>query len=66
MVIKLEGALEAKLNEIAQLQGLTPESLAISILEERVRPTRLVPEPSDEWERLVLGIGKECGVSLAD
>ena len=63
MVISLEPQLEAALKELAQRKGVAPEELAASTLREHL----LVPpplEPRDEWERSLLGVAKNCGVSL--
>lgn len=64
MVIKLTPELEAALSESARQQGVAPDVLAISILRERFVP----PSPSfasqDEWERILLGLATDCGVSL--
>jgi hypothetical protein len=65
MVINIGPELEAALTESAQLQGMDPEKLAVNALRARfliVAP----PEPRDEWERRLLGIAKNCGVSLSN
>ena len=65
MVINLDPKLAAALQEQAQRQGIAAEALAVSILREKLRPTQL-PEPRDEWERRLLALAIDCGVSLSD
>ena len=63
MVVTLGPELEAALNERASRQGVAPEVLALNALQERFLP--VVPlQPQDEWERRLLGLAKDCGVSL--
>lgn len=64
MTIDLGPELAAALNIRAQQQGVAPEVLAEQILREKL--TMLVPtiEPQDEWERSLLAIAVDCGVSL--
>ena len=65
MVVTLGAELEAALNERASRQGVAPETLALDALRERFLPT--VPlEPHDEWERQLLGLAMDCGVSVPD
>jgi hypothetical protein len=64
MMIDLDPKLEAALNDVARQQGLTPEALALSVLRERFLGPTAVPEPQDEWERRLLAMAKDCGVSL--
>jgi hypothetical protein len=64
MIIELGPELEAALNEIARQQGIAPEVVAMNALRERfLAPTALLV-PRDEWERRLLALGKDCGVSL--
>ncbi len=65
MVITLGPELEAALSEPARRQGLSSEALAINALRERFLGAAL-PQPRDEWERRLLGLAKDCGVSLSD
>ncbi len=65
MVITLGPELEAALSEQARQQGVTPEVLALNALRERFLAAA-VPQPRDEWERRLLGLAKDCGVSLSD
>ena len=65
MVISINGELESALGTAAKHKGVTPEELALSALRERfVR--RLPYEPRDEWERGLLAIATDCGVSPPD
>jgi hypothetical protein len=57
--------LQAALNEHARRQGKTPEELALNVLRERFL-IAAPPQPQDEWERQLLGLAKDCGVSLPD
>jgi hypothetical protein len=43
-----------------------PEALAIGVLQERLLPSGTSFAPQDEWERRLLGLGSDCGVSLPD
>jgi hypothetical protein len=65
MVVTINGELEAALQTAASKKGIAPEELALAALRERY--TRPLPfEPRDEWERELLAIGIDCGVSLPD
>ncbi|HKB01573.1 MAG TPA: hypothetical protein VKD90_05100 [Gemmataceae bacterium] len=66
MVIKVESELEAALASEADRRGVSPEALAIEALRQRFLPRPLPFEPRDEWERGLLAIGTDCGVSLPD
>jgi hypothetical protein len=66
MTITLSPELEAALNEAAQRQGVAPESLVLKVLRERFLTVPSPIQPQDEWERQVLGIGTDCGVSLSN
>ncbi len=65
MVITLEPELEAALKEQARRQGVAPEVLALNVLRERFLAAAVI-QPQDEWERRLLGLAKDCGVSLPD
>jgi hypothetical protein len=62
MTITLGPDLEAALNEHARRLGVAPETLALNALREKFAPPL---EPRDDWERLLLGAGSDCGVSLS-
>jgi hypothetical protein len=64
MVITLDAELEAALSDLAKRQGLPPETLARQVLRDRLITSSF--QARDEWERLVLGIGSDCGVSLSN
>ena len=65
MVITLDAELEAALNEVARSKGVAPEVLALNVLRERiVSMAELLPR--DEWERGLLELARDCGVSLSN
>jgi len=64
MLITLTPELETALNELAKRQGLAPEVLALNVLRERLVGLIKADAPRDEWERLILDAGSNCGVSL--
>jgi hypothetical protein len=66
MTVTLGADLEAALKEEARRQGVSPEALALRILRERLATPKGPDQPRDEWERLVLGMGTDCGVSLSN
>ena len=63
MVIELDADLERALAEAAARDGVAPQSLAAEILRESLA-LRGVLVPRDEWERRLLAIAVDCGVSL--
>jgi len=66
VVITLGPELEAALDEQARRQGVAGEDLALDALRERFLAPTLPVQPQDEWERRLLGLAKDCGVSLSD
>ncbi len=66
MVITLTSQLEAVLSEQAQRRGVAPEIAALDALREHFLPESDPLEPRDEWERRLLEMGTDCGVSLTD
>jgi hypothetical protein len=66
MVITLDPQLTAALSDLAQRQGVSPEVLALNALRERFLPPAAKVQPQDDWERRLLGLAKDCGVSLSD
>jgi hypothetical protein len=64
MAISLTPELEDALKELASRQGIAPEALALKILRERLIAPAPAIEPRDEWERLIIQAGTNCGVSL--
>jgi len=63
MVITLDPELEAALNEHARRRGVDPDVLALNALRERFLATTSL-QARDEWERRLLGLAKDCGISL--
>lgn len=63
MIITVDPELEAILTESARRQGITPEVLALKALRERFLLSAVL-EPRDEWERGLLALARDCGVSL--
>ena len=66
MVITLGPDLETVLNDLARQQGVAPETLAISVLRERLLGSSQRIEPRDDWERRLLGAATDCGVALSN
>jgi hypothetical protein len=66
MVITLGPELETALNDLADIQGVPPESLALAALRDRFLADSTRLEPRDEWERGLLEAAQNCGVSLPD
>lgn len=66
MVITVGPELERALLEAAHREGTSPEALALEALRKRFPPKDPRLEPRDEWERRLLAIGTDCGVSLSN
>ena len=66
MVITLSSELEAALKEVANRRGIAPEVLVLDALRERFIGTASPLQPRDDWEQRLLGVAKDCGVSLSD
>ncbi len=66
MVINLTPQLEAALREQAHQRGVAPEVLVVDTLRERFLHNKPPLEPQDEWERRLLGLAIDCGVSIPD
>ena len=66
MTITLDPALETAVKEEAQRQGVAPDALALNVLREQFFALGPAIEPRDEWERRLLGLALNCGVSLSD
>jgi hypothetical protein len=64
MVLNLGPDLETVLLDVASRQGISAEELAIKTLKDRFGRSRI--QPRDDWERLVLETGSDCGVSLSN
>ncbi len=65
MVISLEPDLEAALKSIAQRRRVAPEALALHALRERFLNASPL-QPQDDWERNLLAVATDCGVSLSN
>ena len=65
-VIDLPPELEGALNEVATKEGISPEAVIIDALRVRLGEQPRAIEPRDDWERLILQEGTNCGVSLPD
>jgi hypothetical protein len=65
MVINLPPDLEATVDETAKRQGVTSESLVLSVLRQHLASAMRI-QPQDEWERRLLAIATDCGVSLSN
>lgn len=65
MVITLDPELETALNEVARHKGIAPEVLALNVLRERILDMAVLV-PRDEWERELLALAIDCGVSLSN
>lgn len=67
MVLSLTAELEAALCDLARRRGTSPEELALGALRAAFLSTSsCVLRPRDEWERRLLAVAKDCGVSLSD
>lgn len=66
VVLVLDPNLAAAVGEFARQRGVAPDVLALDVLRERFLPPAAPPQPRDEWERRLLGLARECGVSLPD
>ena len=64
MVITLTPELEADLNELARRRGVPAEILALDAVRDWLMAASDVVKPTDEWERLILQAGTNCGISL--
>lgn len=65
MTITLPPQLQSLLADRAQRRGISPESLAIEVLQRQLMPLA-PPAPTDEWERRLFSIAIDCGVSVPD
>jgi hypothetical protein len=66
MILTLDPQLAAALNDHSRRQGVAPEVLALNALRDRFLSPAVPLQPQDEWERRLLGLAKDCGVSLSD
>lgn len=65
MVVNLSPELQAAVDDMAKRQGVSPESLVLSIVRQSLLPVAPI-EPRDEWERRLLAIATPCGASLSN
>jgi len=65
MVITLDSELDNALREVARRQGVAPETLVVNALRQQFLAAAVL-QPRDEWERGLLAVVRDCGVSLPD
>ncbi len=65
MVISIGRDLEMVLNEQARRQGVSPEGLALAVLQDRFLASPR-EELRDNWERQLRRLAVDCGVALSD
>jgi hypothetical protein len=65
LTIELNPTVEAILSQQAQQRNTTPEELVVEAINEKFASKKL-PEPKDDWERLLLSIAVDCGTSLSN
>jgi hypothetical protein len=70
VTITLAPDIEEAVLEEARREGTTPESIVLDAVREKLgsrsAATTLAFEPQDDWERRLLAVGTDCGVSLPD
>lgn len=66
MTITLNPDIAAALTERAKEKGISPEDLIETTLREQLALRIAETEPGDDWEKLIIEIGADCGVSLPD
>jgi hypothetical protein len=66
VAITLEPELETALNRAALRRGVAPELLVLDALRQRFLDSAAPAVPHDEWELRLVGMARECGVSLPD
>lgn len=64
MTITLTPELESALAAWAAIRQTTPEAVALDVLTRNLKAPPFVPRT--EWERKLLAIGIDCGVSLTN
>ena len=64
MTITLPPDLESAVVQRARENGISAEALVISAVRAQMDESPRLPQPRDDWERLVLSLGTNCGVSL--
>ena len=66
MNIALDPKLESAIVAEAKRQGIDPEAVVVNLLQNNLMERRQPPEARDDWERLVLGLGIDCGTIPSD
>lgn len=66
MVINPDLQLENAIRAAAEKWAASPERFALVVLRAHFLPSSLPFEPRDDWERALLSIGVDCGVSPPD
>ncbi len=66
MTLALDKKLEKALKLYAKAHSMSPEDLVLNVLREKFVSQSVSQEPRDDWERNLLLIGTDCGVSLPD
>lgn len=65
MTITLNPEILDALQKHAQQHGTTPEALVLAMLREKFALPAIAPVAQGDWEKLVLDIGTDCGLSLS-
>ncbi|MFN8497412.1 MAG: CopG family transcriptional regulator [Anaerolineae bacterium] len=69
MTITLPPDIEEALAREAHEQGITPEALVVQMLRShisQIAPSQsAAPKAEDDWEAMILAMGRDCGVSLS-
>jgi predicted transcriptional regulator len=63
MTVTLASDVESLLNELAQKRAMTPDEIVNEAVREKYGRQRPPIVPRDDWERRLLEIGTDCGVS---
>ena len=63
MVLTLGPDLAAALKDLAVRKGVAPDELALDALRATFLKSPAL-QPRDDWERQLLGLAKDCGITL--
>ena len=66
MTIKIGPEQRTMLTTLARELGKTSGELALELLTQRIKAKYSLREPQDDWERQLLALGRDCGVSLSN
>lgn len=66
MTLTMDPALETAILKLAHDRGVAPEVLVLDAVRDRFGVVAPPETGQDEWERLILNVGTDCGVSLTD